>query len=174
VTTTASVHAAVPQRPALPRVVPLAQRFVLVVVAVHLVALALIATHADAFVAAAVAAHPDLGPGAARKLGQNLVLQSVIPHLVLAVVLTLRARALGSGRRRARTLLAVLLGLQMAAHATLPITLHQLPQYAPAVITIQVVSLAFEVAALALLFSRPARRWYGREQDDVEPVARPS
>jgi hypothetical protein len=161
-TTTASTHVAVSEQPTLPYVLSLAHRCVLVVVAVHLAALALIATHADAFVASAVAAHPGLAPAAAGKLGHNLVLQSVIPHLVLAVVLTVRARALRGGRRRARTLLAVLLGLQMAAHATLPITLHQLPHYAPVVIAIQAASLAFEVAALVLLFSRPARRWYTR------------
>lgn len=159
-TASAITSATVSERPTYPHRLELARRCVLVVAAIHLIALALIATHTGAFAASVAATHGDLGPEAVRGMARTLMLQSVVPHIVLAVVFILRARALRAGRRRTRTVLTVLLAVQMIAHATLPITLNQLPDYAPAVIAIQATSLAFEVSALVLLWSRSARDWY--------------
>jgi hypothetical protein len=143
---------------ALPPNFRLAQRCVLVVAGVHLVALALIATHADIFASSIAADYPHLNAHQMHVQTRALLLQSAIPHLVLATALLLRARALNSGRPRARMLLTVLLSVQMLAHATLPITLHQLPGYTLTILTVQAVSLAFEIAALTLLWWKPRRQ----------------
>lgn len=134
---------------------------VTVVAAIHVVALALILTHADTIRAALADQHPALGGALLDSQARQLVLQSAIPHVVLAVVLTIRARTLLSGRSRARTVLTALLALQLLAHATLPITLHELPGLGAAVIAVQGTSLVFEVTALILMW-RPAaaRGWF--------------
>jgi hypothetical protein len=142
-----------------PRALVRVQYAVYAVAAIHVVALALILTHRDVMTTAFAASHPGQDPNGA-------VWQSVLPHVVLAILLPLRARRLRSGRPRARVVLTVVLAIQILAHATLPMVLAELPGYGAQVIAVQAVSLVFEIAALVLLWSPAARRFFA-------PAARP-
>jgi hypothetical protein len=121
-----------------------------VVAAVHVAALALIVTHRDV-IAGALPAGADVGAA---------VQQMVIPHIVLAILLPLRALRLRGGRPRARIVLTIVLMIQIAAHLTLPMVLRELPGYGAWVIAIQGFSLIFEVSALVLLWSAGSRRFF--------------
>src|SRR6266487_570589 len=125
-----------------------------VVAAVHVAALILIAQHVDVIRGALSAAHPTASATQVNALTRSQVLNSVVPHVVLAIVLPWRAYRLLSGRRSARVVLTALLAVQLAAHATLPMVLAVLPGYAGWVIAVQGFSLVFEVAALGLLWGR--------------------
>jgi hypothetical protein len=140
-----------------------AQYAVFVVAAIHVVALLLILWHRDVIAASVAAHHPELTGAALDKLSSSTVMQSVIPHVVLAVLLPLRAWRLRRGRRWTQLFLTVLLAIQVAAHATLPIVLAELPGYGAAVVAVQAVSLVFEVAALGLLWTREARRYFASQ-----------
>lgn len=132
-----------------------------VVAAVHLAALVLIAWHVNVIRDALASAHPGVTTAQLAELTQSQVLSSVVPHVVLAVVLPWRAYRLRSARPRSRTILTVLLALQLAAHATLPMVLAVLPGYAAWVIAVQGFSLAFEITALWLLWvPGPARAFF--------------
>jgi hypothetical protein len=148
------------------------QYAVAVVAAIHVVALLLILLHRDVISAAVAARNPG---GDVDKLTSDAVLQGVIPHVVLAVVLPLRALRLRDGRGSARTWLTVLLAIQLLAHASLPIVLAELPGYGPWVIGVQTFSLLFEVTALWLLWTPQARRFFApTESARHEPVAAPT
>jgi hypothetical protein len=82
---------------------------------------------------------------------------AVVPHLVLAVLLPIRAYKLRGGRPKARRILTFVLAIQILAHATLPGVLAQMPGYSTPIIALQAVSLLFEVGAIVLLWA-PARR----------------
>jgi hypothetical protein len=134
-----------------------------IVAAVHVAALALILTHVDVVRTALAASHPNVTAAKLADLTQSQVLSSVVPHVVFAIVLPLCAYRLLTGRSRARTVLTVLLALQIAAHATLAMVLAVLPGYALWVIGVQAFSLVFEVAALWLLWgTAPAKRFFAR------------
>jgi hypothetical protein len=144
---------------------------VLVVAAVHLVALVLIALHVDVIRGATAAAHPDLAADRIDALTRSQVFSSVVPHVVLALVLPWRAWALRSGRRSARIILTVLLGLQLLAHATLPVVLRELPGYAGWVIAVQAFSLVFELLALWLIWvPAPVREFFRAPRGAAAPV----
>jgi hypothetical protein len=99
------------------------------------------------------------------------VLSSVVPHVIFAILLPLRAYRLRTGRSRARTILTVLLALQIAAHGTLPMVLKVLPGYGAWVIAVQAFSLVFEVAALWLLWGSPAaRRFFAPSAAQATPA----
>lgn len=139
-----------------------------VVAAVHLAALVLVLTHRDVIAATTAADHPDWMSARIGAQAGAQVWQSAVPHVVIPLLLLWRASTLRTGRPRARTVLTVLLGVQVLAHATLPLTLHQLPGYGPAVLAVQAFSLAFEVTALVLLWApRSSRAWF---RGDREPV----
>lgn len=147
------------------RVVPAAvtqtMRCVAVVAIVHLVALTLLLAYRDTIVSTVAARNPALTAAQVAQVARSVVLQSAVPHVVLAVVLLWRARALVSRRARSRGILTAVLTLQILAHATLPITVHQLPSFAAAVIAVQATSLVFEVSALVLLWrSAAVRAWF--------------
>jgi hypothetical protein len=132
-----------------------------VVAAVHLVALVLVLTHRADILATTAADHPDWAPDRIAEQASSQVWESVLPHVLIPVLLLWRASGLRTRRPRARIVLTVLLGVQLLAHATLPMTLHQLPGYAPVIIAVQAFSLVFEVAALALLWGpRESREWF--------------
>jgi hypothetical protein len=132
-----------------------------VVAAVHVAALVLVLTHRGVITTTAFADHPDWPAAQVDSEATSLVLQSVLPHVLIPVLLLWRASTLRSRRPRARTVLTVLLCVQVAAHATLPITLHELPGYGGWVIAVQALSAVFEVAALALLWGpRSSREWF--------------
>lgn len=143
-----------------------AQFAVAAVGAIHVLALLLVLTHRDVIADALAAQHPGAD---ATALAASAVWQAAIPHVVLAVLLPLRAWRLRNGRPSSRIVLTVVLGVQLLAHASLPIVLGQLPGYGAWVIAVQAVSLVFEVAALVLLwtkdsnsFFRSTSRSYGR------------
>ena len=104
-----------------------AQYAIAVVAAIHVVALILIWMHRDVIAASVAAQHPQLTGADLGALTRSTILQSVIPHLVLAVLLPVRAWRLRPGRRSTQVVLTVILGLQLAAHASLPIVLAELP-----------------------------------------------
>jgi hypothetical protein len=135
------------------------QYAVVVVAAIHVLALLLIFTHRDVIAASLAARHPQATATELDALTRSALLQAVLPHVVLAMLLTLRAWRLRNGRRSGRIALTVMLAIQVAAHASLPIVLAELPGYAAAVIAVQAVSLVFELAALWLLWSPEARRY---------------
>jgi hypothetical protein len=148
-------------RPALPTSLRRATLAVGVVAAVHLVALVLVLTHQGDIAATTAADHPDWAPDRVAEQASSQVWESVLPHVLIPVLLLWRASTLRSRRPRARVVLTVLLGVQLLAHASLPITLHQLPGYAPVVLAVQAFSLVFEVAALVLLWGpRDSREWF--------------
>src|SRR4051794_23837489 len=72
---------------------------------------------------------------------------TVVPHLVLAVLLPLRALKLRTGRPKARRMLTLVLGIQILGHAMLPSVIAQMPGYAVPIIALQALSLVCEVAA---------------------------
>jgi len=147
-----------------------AQYAVIVVAAIHVVALFLILTHRDVIAGAIAAAHPSATGAELDKLTSAALTQSIIPHVVLAVLLPLRAWRLRGGRRFGQWFLTVVLAIQLAAHASLPIVLAELPGYGAAVIAVQAVSLVFEVAALWLLWTPAARRYFSPRTAVVEPT----
>jgi hypothetical protein len=128
-----------------------AQLAIFAVAAIHVLALALVLTHRDVIAGALAASHPGADAGA---LAGAAVWQAAIPHIVLAVLLPLRARRLGNGKPASRIIVTVVLGVQLLAHASLPMTLGELPGYGAWVIAVQAVSLVFEVAALVLLWTK--------------------
>ncbi|GAA3449767.1 hypothetical protein GCM10018962_16000 [Dactylosporangium matsuzakiense] len=77
----------------------------------------------------------------------------IVPHLVLAVLLPLRAYKLRGGRPKARRILTVVLGIQIVAHATLPGVIAQMPGYAVPIVVLQALSLVCEVAAIVFLWA---------------------
>ncbi|MER7279828.1 hypothetical protein ABT369_35850 [Dactylosporangium sp. NPDC000244] len=83
---------------------------------------------------------------------------AVVPHLVLAVLLPLRAYKLRGGRPKTRRVLTLVLGIQMLAHAALPSVLAQMPGYAVPIVTLQALSLVCEVAAIVFLWAPAGRR----------------
>ncbi|WP_426508492.1 hypothetical protein ACPPVO_58510 [Dactylosporangium sp. McL0621] len=78
---------------------------------------------------------------------------AVVPHLVLAVLLPLRAYKLRSGRPKARRILTVVLAIQIIAHVTLPGVIAQMPGYAAPIVALQALSLVAEVAAMVFLWA---------------------
>jgi hypothetical protein len=128
-----------------------AQLAIFAVAAIHVLALVLVLTHRDVIAAALAAQHPGAD---ADTLANAAVWQAAIPHIVLAVVLPLRAWRLRNGRRSSRIIVTAVLGIQLLAHASLPMTLSELPGYGASVIAVQAVSLVFEVAALVLLWTK--------------------
>ncbi|MFI5915550.1 hypothetical protein [Dactylosporangium sp. NPDC051541] len=95
---------------------------------------------------------------------------AVVPHLVLAVLLPLRAYKLRSGRPKARRILTVVLGIQILAHAMLPGVVAQMPGYAVPIITLQALSLVCEVAALVFLWAPSAVKIQAHEPELVGTV----
>jgi hypothetical protein len=144
---------------ALPIAIRRTQYAVFVVAAVHVAAIGLLLTHRDALHAGQLALHPDGDIGA---LTEAALLQSLIPHVVLAVLLPLRALRLADGRRRSRIFLTVLLSVQILAHATAPMVVRELPGYGGWIVAVQAVSLVFEAGALAYLWSPSARPFFAR------------
>ena len=151
---------------AVPTNVRRAQFAIAAVAAIHVLALLLVLTHQDVIAGALAAQHPGADVDT---LAEAAVWQSAIPHIVLAILLPLRARRLGNGQPKSRIVLTIVLGIQLLAHASLPMVLGELPGYGFAVIAVQAVSLVFEVTALVLLwtnessaFFRSHSRSYGR------------
>jgi hypothetical protein len=144
-------------RTALPANVRRAQFAVFAVAAIHVLALLLVLTHRDVIAAALAAQHPGADTDA---LAGSAVLQSAIPHVVLAILLPLRAWRVRDGQRRSRLILTIVLIVQLAAHATLPMVLAELPGYGAWVIAVQAVSLVFEVAALCLLWTAQSKVFF--------------
>ena len=71
---------------------------------IHLLALMLLLTHRDVIAASVAAGHANLNPAQLDGRAHSLLLQSAIPHIVLALVLTARAQALSLGAaERARS-----------------------------------------------------------------------
>src|SRR3954468_1791249 len=134
-----------------------AQLAIFAVAAIHVLALALVVTHRDVIAGAIAAQHPGADVDA---LANAAVWQSAIPHIVLAILLPLRALRLRNGRRSSRIILTVVLGIQLLAHASLPVTLSQLPGYGPWVIAVQAFSLVFEVTALVLLWTKESTGFF--------------
>jgi hypothetical protein len=141
----------------LPTAVRRVQYAVLVVAVIHVLALVLVLLHRDVIAGAMAAAHPT---GDVDALTDAAVKQAVIPHVVLAILLPLRAWRLRRGRTGARTFLTVVLIIQVLAHLTLPMVLAELPGYAGWVIAVQAVSLVFELAALWWLWTPAAGRFF--------------
>jgi hypothetical protein len=117
-------------------------------------ALILIVLHREVFTATVAQAHPGLSAAKIDARGRALFLSMLAPHAVLAPALAIRARQLGRGTKRARTMLTFLLGLQIAAHATIPYQNAILPGYLGWLVTVQSISFVFEVAALWWLWQR--------------------
>jgi hypothetical protein len=140
-----------------------------VVAAIHVMALALVLLHRDVIAGAMAVQHPG---GDIEALTTAAVLQAVFPHAILALVLPLRAKRLATGRPSSRIVLTVMLAIQVAAHATLPMVLAELPGYAPWVIGVQAVSLVFELAALRLLWTVESSVYFGRTKA-AEPISVP-
>ncbi|WP_433081226.1 hypothetical protein ACQP1P_45450 [Dactylosporangium sp. CA-052675] len=78
---------------------------------------------------------------------------AAVPHLVLAVLLPLRAYKLRGGRPKARRILTLVLGIQILAHAALPGVIAQMPGYAVPIVALQALSLVGEVAAIVFLWA---------------------
>ena len=142
----------------LPSSVKRVQQAVAVVVLVHLVALVLLLTHRDVIHSTVLSDNPGWSPDKVDEQTSSLVWQSVIPHILIPILLAIRARGL---KNRRRVFLTVLLGIQLLAHASLPITLHELPGYGAIIIAVQAVSLVFELTALWFLWFHPASKaWF--------------
>jgi hypothetical protein len=142
----------------IPRHVRYAIRALFLVAAIHLVALALVITHHDVLTASVAAHHPGWSPHRVDRVASSQFQSTMIPHVVLPIVFVTRARALRSGRRRTRTIITALLGLQLLAHATLPLQLQLFPGYGQWIIAIQAVSLTFEASTIYLLWRSPEAR----------------
>ncbi|WP_433211584.1 hypothetical protein ACQP00_50790 [Dactylosporangium sp. CS-047395] len=82
---------------------------------------------------------------------------AIVPHLVLAVLLPIRALKLRGGRPKARRILTLVLAIQVVAHVTLPSVIAQMPGYAAPIIALQALSLVCELAAIVFLWA-PSRR----------------
>ncbi|MEV6411737.1 hypothetical protein [Kribbella sp. NPDC051718] len=94
------------------------------------------------------------------KLARRAVGGVILVHVVALIPLLLAFR-LRTLKAHKRIFLTVLLGIQLLAHASLPITLHELPGYGGAVIAVQAVSLVFEVSALWLLWATDdSKAWF--------------
>ncbi|GAA4257051.1 hypothetical protein [Dactylosporangium darangshiense] len=78
--------------------------------------------------------------------GADLVPAALVPHLVLAVLLPVRALKLRTGRPKARVVLTLVLAVQLVA------AVAGVPGYDAWALAIQACSVALEVAALALLW----------------------
>src|SRR5690349_19349112 len=91
-----------------------------VVVAVHVLALTLLVINRHALVDAAAHQHPGWTAARVQQLAEGRFVQSIVPHVILAIALTVRALGVRSGRTRGRMFLTVLLVLQLLAHATFP------------------------------------------------------
>jgi hypothetical protein len=130
----------------------------LIVAAIHLIALALVITHHNVLTAAVAAAHPTWSFTRVDQVASSQFWSTLIPHIVLPIVFVARARGLRSGRRRTRTIITALLGLQLLAHATLPLRLQLFPGYGPWIIGVQAVSLVFEASTIYLLWHSPEAR----------------
>src|SRR5512142_1787590 len=156
----------------LPIAIRRTQYAVFAVAAVHVVAIALLLTHRDALHAGQSALHPG---GDIDALTRAALLQSLVPHIVLAVLLPLRALRLADRRRKSRVVLTVVLGLQILAHATLPMVVRELPGYGGWIVAVQAVSLVFELGALACLWSPGARDYFrSAAQPEPEPAREPA
>lgn len=135
---------------------------VFVVAAVHVLALALLVINRHALVVAAANQHPDWTATRVQTLADDRFLQSVVPHAILAIVLTVRALAVRRGRARGRGFLTAVLVLQLLAHATFPFQAQMLPTFIGWLLLVQGFSLVFEVSALWLMWRPEAsRRWFG-------------
>ncbi|WP_433053147.1 hypothetical protein [Dactylosporangium sp. CS-033363] len=82
---------------------------------------------------------------------------AIVPHLVLAVLLPVRALKLRGGRPKARRILTLVLAIQVVAHVTLPSVIAQMPGYAVPLVALQALSLVCELAAIVFLWA-PSRR----------------
>jgi hypothetical protein len=155
---------------ALPTSIKRVQQAVGVVVLVHLVALLLLLTHRGVIHGTVLSDHPGWSGDQVDSETNSLVWQSVVPHILIPLLLIFRARALKSRRPGARTFLTVLLAIQLAAHATLPITLHELPGYTATIVTVQAISLAAELTALYHLWLTPtSRTWFAKPEPTDQP-----
>jgi hypothetical protein len=135
---------------------------VFVVAAVHVLALTLLVINRHALVVAVADQHPDWTATRVQTLADDRFVQSVVPHVILAIALTIRALAVRRGRTRGRGFLTVVLVLQLAAHATFPFQAQMLPTFVGWLLLVQGISLVFEVSALWLLWRPEAsRRWFG-------------
>ncbi|WP_433063732.1 hypothetical protein [Dactylosporangium sp. CS-033363] len=142
---------------ALPTAIRRSQYAVFGVATVHVAAIVLLLTHRDAMHAGQLALHPG---GDIDALTKAALLQSLVPHVIFAVLLPLRALRLTRGRRSGRTVLTAVLTLQIAAHATLPMVTRELPGYGGWIIAVQALSFLFEIAALVYLWSPSARTFF--------------
>lgn len=133
------------------------QLAIFAVAAIHVLALALVLSHRNVIAGALAASHPGADVDA---LAGAAVWQAAIPHVVLAILLPLRALRLRNGKRSSRIFVTVALGIQLLAHASLPMTLGELPGYGPWVIAVQALSLVFEVAALVLLWTKESTAFF--------------
>jgi hypothetical protein len=158
-----------------PRPVRQAATAVLVVAAVHVLALVLLVVNRHALLDAATAQHPDWTAARLRELADGRFFQSAVPHVVLPVILTVRALALRSGRSRRRVFLTVLLCIQLAAHATFPLQRQMLPSFTGWLLLVQGFSLVFELAALVLLWApAESRRWFTAAQPTADVAGQPA
>jgi hypothetical protein len=156
-----------------PSTVRQATTAVSVVAAVHVLALALLVVNRHALAVAVADQHPDWTAARVQSLADDRFVQSVVPHVVLAIVLTVRALAVRRGRSRGRGLLTVVLVLQLAAHATFPFQAQMLPTFVGWLVLVQGFSLVFEVSALWLLWRPDAsRRWFRGEAAPAAPALR--
>jgi hypothetical protein len=129
-------------------------------------------THRDVITAAVAAAHPGWPSSKIDAEGASRFLQSLLPHAILPVVFVLRGRRLLEGRRRTRLIVTFLLGVQLLAHATLPLQLDRLPGYAGWLVAVQSVSLVFELGALWLLWKpQESRTFFARKRTPVPTPA---
>jgi hypothetical protein len=78
--------------------------------------------------------------------GAELLPAALVPHLVLAVLLPVRALKLRSGKPKARVVLTIVLAIQLVA------AVAGVPGYDAWTLAIQAGSAALEFAALALLW----------------------
>ncbi|WP_344614247.1 hypothetical protein [Dactylosporangium salmoneum] len=83
--------------------------------------------------------------------GAELVPAALVPHLVLAVLLPVRALKLRTGQTKSRVVLTIVLAIQLVA------AVAGVPGYDAWALAIQAGSAVLEAAALALLWL-PARR----------------
>ena len=65
----------------------------LIVAAIHLIALALVVTHHDVLTAAVAAAHPTWAPDRVDKVASSQFWSTPIPHVVLPIVFVTRAES---------------------------------------------------------------------------------
>jgi hypothetical protein len=92
---------------------------------------------------------------------QYLFNSSTVVHAIFGTLFVLFALLIRTGQNWLRILVTGLLVLQLLAHLSLPTIMALLPSEAVFTLTVQAVSLLFELAALFLLwFSRPARLYF--------------